>query len=196
MSPYPRPPQHTLAGAAERGLLVDGSVLLFRGRSRLARAIQLGGRSEYSHAAMLATWMGQPLCLEVRELRGGRVVTLESQVRRYSGQIDLYAVAPMQLNEQRRAAVRAMVRFAGEPYGYAAVAREALLHLPVVRWWTSPSYDDQSDWDGSPPYCSQAVAIALRAGGVDPVPRLADTHTEPGDLARSSALELLCTLVA
>ena len=45
-------------------------------------------------------------------------------------------------------------------------------------------YDEQRK-DGDPPFCSEAVSIAVQAGGVDPVPTLADRYTEPGDLARS-----------
>ena len=37
--------------------------------------------------------------------------------------------------------------------------------------------------------------MAMRAGGVDPVPNLADRLTEPGDLARSAFYEYRFTLL-
>jgi hypothetical protein len=66
--------------------------------------------------------------------------------------------------------------------------------LPVVRWLVRPVTDDRAN-GAHPPFCSQAVAIACRAGGVDPVPNLADRLTEPGDLARSPFFRYRFTLV-
>src|SRR5690242_20741871 len=79
--------------ADARRYLRDGDLLLFRGRGLVARAIRTAGRSTYSHAAMVAWCHGLCMCLELREFRGGRAVTLESQVRRFPGQVDLYTVS-------------------------------------------------------------------------------------------------------
>lgn len=180
--------------AAADGELRCGDVLLFRGRSIVARAIGVAGRSAYSHAAMLGIWRGTAMVMEVREFVGGRLVTLDSQVARYSGQIDVFTVRGRAY--YRYQAVDAMLRLAGCEYGYWGVARAALAHLPIVRWRLAPQADDLESWDGSAPFCSQGVAMAMRAGEVDPVPNLADRSTEPGDLARSAALEYRCTLVS
>ena len=59
----------------------DGDLLLFRGRGLAARCIGVAGRSDYSHAARAVWWGNDLFCCEVRELNGGRAVTLESQVR-------------------------------------------------------------------------------------------------------------------
>ena len=165
----------------------DGDLLLFRGSGCIARLIGLAGRSEYTHAGR-AVWWGKDLfCCEVRELKGGRAVTLESQVRRFPGAIDVFEVNPSARwrDFNRRGAVRFMRRLAGCDYGYRGVLLAALRHVPLWRFLVRPDSDDQRVAE-QPPFCSQACAMADRvAGGVDPVPHLADRLTEPADLARS-----------
>jgi hypothetical protein len=165
----------------------DGDLLLFRGRGLVSRLIGVAGRSEYSHAAR-AVWWGRDLfCCEVRELRGGRAVTLESQVRKFPGLIDVFEVNPANRWREydRRGAVRYMRRLAGCDYGYLGVLQAALRHAPLWRFLVHPDSDDQRA-PGQPPFCSQASTMADRlGGGVDPVPHLADRLTEPADLARS-----------
>lgn len=167
---------------AERDLR-DGDLLLFRRRG----LISIAGRGVHSHAAKLAWWDETPFCLEVREWYGGRAVTLASQVRRCPGRIDVFRPNPQERwgEYDATAATRYMRRLAGCDYGYVSVLRAALLHLPLVRLWQTPETEDHAI-DTRPPFCSQACAMADRiAGGVDPVPHLADRLTEPSDLARS-----------
>src|SRR5690606_19939014 len=125
--------------------LSDADLLLFRreGLLSFSHLISTAGRSEYSHAAMLGHCHGLLLCLEMRELRGGRAVTLESQVRRYPGRIDVFTLR----SEYREAfdrfgAVKAMMRRCGGEYSYAGILSAALLHLPGVRLLASPNTDD------------------------------------------------------
>src|SRR4029079_15323530 len=56
--------------------ILDADLLLWRRRGLIASA----GRGAYSHAGKAAWWGDDLFCLEVREWRGGRAVTLESQV--------------------------------------------------------------------------------------------------------------------
>jgi len=65
----------------------DADLLLFRRRG----LISIAGRGEHSHAAKAAWWDDDLFCLEIREFKGGRAVTLESQVERFSGRIDVLA---------------------------------------------------------------------------------------------------------
>jgi hypothetical protein len=165
----------------------DGDLLLFRGRGVVARLISVAGRSEYTHAARAVWWGNDLFCCEVRELRGGRAVTLESQVRRFPGLIDVFEVNPQRRWREydRRGAVRFMRRLAGCDYGYLGVLQAALRHAPLWRFLVRPESDDHHAPD-QPPFCSQASTMADRlGGGVDPVPHLSDRLTEPADLARS-----------
>ena len=65
-------------------------MLLFRRRGLIA----IAGRGEHSHAAKAAWWGDDLFCLEVREWHGGRAVTLESQVAKFPGRIDVYHTNP------------------------------------------------------------------------------------------------------
>lgn len=168
-------------------LIRDGDLLLFRGRGVLSRLIGTVGRSEYTHAGR-AVWWGELLfCCEVREFKGGRAVTLESQVQKFPGMIDVFETNPSRRwrDYDRRGAVQFMRRLAGCDYGYLGVLKAAVRHLPVWRFLIRPDMNDQKR-TSQPPFCSQACAMADRiGGGVDPVPHLADRVTEPADLARS-----------
>ncbi len=155
------------------------------------------GRGQHSHAAKAAWWDDDLFCLEFRAIRGGRAVTLSSQVNRYPGRIDVFEANP----EGRwphyapAAAARFMRRLTGQDYGWVNLLLVALLHTPVVRCLLSPGTEDDHV-SARPPFCSQAVAMADRiGGGVDPVPLLADRLTEPADLARSPFYRYRFTLV-
>lgn len=183
--------------ADRRSEIADGDLLLYRSRGVIASLIRVAGRSDYSHAARAAWWGDDLFCCEVRGLTGGRAVTLASQVRRYPGLIDVYETNPSNRwpHYDRPAAVRYLRLLAGSDYGWTAILAAATLHLPVVRLLVRPELSD-SVTSSRPPYCSQACALADRlGGGVDPVPRLADRLTEPGDLARSNFYRYRFTLV-
>jgi hypothetical protein len=169
------------------GTIWSGDLLLFRGCGLISRLIGTAGRSRYTHAAKAVWWGNELFCCEVRELHGGRAVTLESQVRRYPGQIDVFDRDPdyrwPEYDDDR--AIQFMQRLAGCDYGYAGLLKAAVLHVPFWRLLVKPELDD-SAIANHPPFCSHACAMADRlGGGVDPVPHLADRITEPGDLARS-----------
>ena len=168
-------------------LIRDGDLLLFCGDGIVSRLIGTAGRSEYTHAARAVWWGDQLFCSEVRELKGGRAVTLESQVRKHPGKIDVFETNPSRRwpEYDRHGAVRYMRRLAGCDYGYFGVLRAALRHVPLWRFLVRPDMNDTQQ-SSQPPFCSQACAMADRiGGGVDPVPHLADRVTEPADLARS-----------
>ncbi len=174
----------------------NGDLLLFRGRGFLSRLIGTAGRSEYTHAARAIWWGDVLFCCEVRELKGGRAVTLVSQVRKFPGLIDVFAVNPDNRwpEYDRHGANRFMLQLAGCDYGYGGLLQAALLHAPFCRLLVTPATEDMHV-ETRPPFCSQACAMADRlGGGVDPVPHLADRLTEPADLARSAFYRYRFTL--
>jgi len=171
----------------------DGDLLLFRRRN----LISIAGRGEHSHAAKAAWWAGDLFCLEVRELAGGRAVTLSSQVERCPGRIDVYQTNPEGRwpEYDRAGATRFMRRLAGCQYGWVNLIAVSFLHLPWIRLCIRANTDDRAV-SRRPPFCSQAVAMADRiGGGVDPVRHLTDRLTEPCDLARSPFYRYRFTLV-
>lgn len=188
------PTTRTLTLRQARAEACDGDLLLFRGRGLFSSVIRWLGRSEYSHAAMAGWWGTDLMCLETRERKGGRAVTLESQVRRYPGCIDLFAGIGHKSSSKGSDVLRQMRQMTGADYGYWGIYYAALLHLPLVRRLLRPTVDLTSV-EKRPPFCSQAVAWAYAMGDIDPVPQLAHRFTEPGDLARSLAFKYRGTLV-
>jgi hypothetical protein len=171
----------------------NADLLLFRRRNCLSRLIAVAGRSEYVHAAMAGWWKDRLMCVEMTA-GGGRAQLLSNLVARWPGVIDVYQANAGHQRFSRDKALLAMIGITGKPYGWLNLFRAALLHLPVFRFLARPDPNDSqpSTW---PPFCSQAVAAADRAGGVDPVPNLADRLTEPADLARSAFFNYRFTLI-
>lgn len=183
-----------------RSGIEHGDLLLFRARRSLSHlVIARGGRTRYTHAARVAWEDGELRCLDTIQGTGGRNVSLRDQVERYPGHWDVFrpsiAVAEaLGCTYEPDIAVNKVREYVDRPYGWKSLARAALVHLPVVRFFVKPETDDQASvtW---PPYCSQLQAMGDRAAGFDPVVNLADRMTEPGDLARSLFYEYQFTLV-
>lgn len=174
----------------------DGDLLLFRGRGLFSRIIKIGGRSEYSHAAMTGWCRGMLMCLEMRERAGGRCVTLESQVKRLPGQIDVYTVrAEFAKLYSGFDAATEMLRKCGREYGATSLIAAAFSHLAIARLFHTPATVDDVKREDLPEFCSQAVSTAAQfGGGFDPCPNAAGRMTEPGDLARSNLWQYRWTL--
>lgn len=174
----------------------NGDPLLFlRTPDIESDAIAVAGRSDIVHAGM-AAWRedGVLCCLETLQGIGGRQVPLAEYVDAYPGRILVKKLAPEFRHKYNRAkAVAKMREIVDKPYGWWAVLKASLIHLTVIRWFVKPETDDNAN--GSLPYCSMAVSRAMRAGNVDPVRKLGDGWTEPGDLDRSAALVDYCYLV-
>lgn len=187
--------------------------------SAISQYIAGKGRSDKSHALLLA-WrhadQSTLLVAESREGRGGQVLTLASQVARFPGQIDIYrpkAPCPRILSE--RAATIA-VNWSGRGYSYPGIWRIWLADKPWLRTIAEQAYDlagvqnpfpirevVPSPWE-EPKICSQLCVWAYRKAkselfyslspeelGFEIVPNLNDRFIEPGDIDRSGALELV-----
>jgi hypothetical protein len=179
--------------AQARQQIRTADLLLFRRRNWITRLIAVAGRSEYVHAAMAGWWKDRLMCVEMTS-GGGRAQLLSNLVACWPGVIDVYQANAAGRRFSRERALATMIGITGKQYGWVNLFRAALLHLPVFRFLVQPDADDSetSNW---PPFCSQAVSIADRAGGVDPVPNLADRLTEPADLSRSTFYAYRFTLV-
>jgi hypothetical protein len=171
----------------------NADLLLFRRRSRLTRLIAVAGRSQYVHAAMAGWWKDRLMCVEMTS-SGGRAQLLSNLVEQWPGAIDVYRANADHRRFSRQRALHAMIGITGKRYGWLNLFRAALLHMPAFRFLAQPDANDDAT-SNEPPFCSQAVAMADRTGGVDPVPNLADRLTEPGDLARSTFFEYRFTLI-
>ncbi len=178
----------------DRAALRPADVLLARGRGLVSWRIALRGRGPWSHAALVARCAEQWLINEVREWYGGRLVTLDSQVREQPGRIDVYRYRFGLTEEQTRRITATMAGFAGRRYGYWRVLQAGLTHTWLLSALRPPTLAEAQNGLGGPLFCSQAVSLAYVAAGIDLVPNLASQYTEPADLARSGLLRYVCTL--
>jgi len=147
-----------------RGEIRDTDLLLFRRRDWYTRLIGVAGRSPYVHAAMAGWWKDRLMCVEMTS-GGGRAQLLSNIVARWPGVVDVYHANAARRRFSRSRALLTMIGITGKQYGWMNLCRAALLHLPAFRFLVPPDTNDaeNSSW---PPFCSQAVAMAARAGGV------------------------------
>ncbi|GAG35017.1 unnamed protein product, partial [marine sediment metagenome] len=171
----------------------------YRGRGWISRAIQYATGGPHSHSAMLRRNPASVDVLELREFHGGRVRPLRAEVAKHPGRIDLFSPNACERwsgnhyddpasDWDAAGAVHYMELLAKLPYGYRSVLRIALRQAPLI-WRLYPIETCDVICQQSRqirPFCSHAVALALRLGGhVDCVPRLPDYLTTPNDLTHS-----------
>ena len=177
-----------------RGQINDADIALFRpGWKPSSNMIAYFShkRSPYCHAAMVAWWHQRLFLLHTVQWRGGEGLALSQQVRDYPGHWDIYRVKKnRKFNSQ--AAVNAAIDTVGKDYGWYALARAGITHLPFIRGWFPPRKEDEEN--GNLEYCSSAVDSWVRKGGIDLCPNLAGKFTEPGDIANSDSLKYMFTL--
>lgn len=184
-----------------RESIEHGSLLLFRGKGLISDAIEVAGRSPYSHAA-LASWVlrtprerGVLMAVEVREGYGGRMVNLSSQVRKFPGQIDVYRPT-RSLRESCPIGhvVVEMVRITGHDYGYWAVARAALQYVPFARWFVRKDWGRPTEVCGDLDCSGTIDYVFFKHGDVKLVPNCEHENVTPGDLGRCPLFEYEVTL--
>ena len=192
----------------------EADVLLFRGEGLISWLIKRYGSGVHSHAGM-AHWDGDNLeCLEFREFKGGRGVSLERQVETHPDNIDVFRVSPIiSVNSFKNKSTETpykhdskkicftddvakkttdvMLDLTGLPYGWKNFWKLGKHYLPFVRLAKQNIKDD----DPTDVFvCSTAVAYAFRKAYIDPVPYLADAAVMPADLARSALFKYQFTI--
>jgi len=198
-----------------RSEIQTGDVLLYRGKSIMSRCIQTASQGPYSHVG-LAGWVNgseyaRLFAYEMHAFAGGSATHLRSHAELWPGQIDVYHVSDMHVvfkqdsqngklqgypkTYNRRKAMALMAEFC-EPgaYGWHHLCVNALIHLPIIRWWVRPPTDDQINDRSRPPFCSEAVAYVLKHAFTDVVLNTPDHWTKPYDLAQSPLLHYKFTL--
>ena len=199
----------------------EADVLLFRGEGLISWLIKRYGSGVHSHAAM-AHWDKHNLeCVEFREFKGARSVSLKSQVETHPDNIDVFRPAHVlhhnkfsgwPSNEEQRSikvtydekeqvdifsesiahsVSDVMLDLTGLPYGWKNFMKLAKHYLPCCRLAKQNIKDEEPT---NVFVCSTAVAYAYRKAYVDPVPYLADTAVTPADLARSALFKYQFTI--
>lgn len=171
--------------------LMPADLVLYRADATLMDlTIEAVTHSLWIHGGMLA-WdedHGRWEILDTIAWHGGQRTPLVEAVRKNPGHWDLFrANADNRWPEFNRAvAVARMDQFVGRPYGWKSLCWDGFSHIPLI----GPDRDtkDGAD-DGALPFCTEATAIATRAGGVDPWPHLASRFVEPVHVAESPFFE-------
>ncbi len=175
--------------------LENGDILQYRGSGLISSWIRFATHGVHSHSAMLRVDEFQHHdVLEIREFKGGRAVPLVGEVEKYPGRIDVFRPRDELFHYNRIKAVEAMRELTARDYGYWGIARLAAQRVPFLWRFLRTSTKDIED-KGTAPFCSHAVALACRAGNVDPVPRKPDDLVTPADLTNSLLFDYRCTLV-
>lgn len=195
----------------------EGDVLLFRGISWASWIIKKASDGLYSHcgiASFVYDNKGQRIgleCIEFKEWKGSRAISLENYVQENSGIIDVFRPSPthtlLEYDKAKDEVKRVKYFFVGRdittnfrkltglPYGWSRIWWLAQLRLPFLRWLAhDESYIDILKEKHIYPVCSTVVAYLFHKYYTDLVYYRSDEYTEPSDLARSPLLNYLFTI--
>ena len=181
-------------------LIQEADVLLFRGQGIISWLIKRYGSGVHSHVGIAHWDNGNLQCVEFREFKGGRSVSLKTQVDNNPFGIDVFRAAKridyehnnhILSDSVKSDITTTMLKFTGLPYGWKNIWKLAKHYLPFFRLEPQNIKDNNATKIF---VCSTAVAYAYRTSYVDPIPYLADPAVTPADLARSSLFEYQFTI--
>lgn len=196
--------------------IAEGDIILFRGKGIISWFIGKFGGSKYSHVGV-ASWHGFNgssilEIIEMRELIGSRSTSLESQVKRFPGQIDIFRPQPTYysnyFNKKENKVIdyklpfdgkritACMRNLTGQDYNYGTIWQILKSKLFGFRLFTDfdSMSDDKLEMKGDKYVCSTMLAKCLSSNGYDIIKNKADQFIEPGDFAKSTYLDYLFTL--
>ena len=189
-------------------LINEADVLLFQAKGFIGKGITAYTGGKHSHTG-LAHWDNDRLyCVEQREFKGGRSVTLESQVK--GSTIDVYRASPLvtkpdnigedhvdwtlaRFNEEKAKKVTSTaLSLTGQPYGWKNIWEIFKGYAPGFRLMYRPKNGD--DTLSQAYVCSTVVTYSYRINYADPCPNLSDARTTPADIAQSALFHYLFTI--
>ncbi len=181
-------------------LIQEADILLFRGKGIISWLIQRYGSGVHSHVGIAHWDNGNLQCVEFREFKGGRSVSLKTQVNNTPFGIDVFRAAKRidyendsyVLDDIKKSKITTvMLKLTGLPYGWKNIWKLVKHYLPFCRLASQNIKDNNATKIF---VCSTAAAYAYRISYIDPVPYLADASVTPSDLARSALFEYQFTL--
>ena len=181
-------------------LIQEADILLFRGKGIISWLIQRYGSGVHSHVGIAHWDNGNLQCVEFREFKGGRSVSLKTQVDNSPFGIDVFRAAKRVdyendsyvLDDTTKFKITTiMLKLTGLPYGWKNIWKLFKHYLPFCRLAPQNIKDNNATKIF---VCSTAAAYAYRTSYIDPVPYLADSAVTPSDLARSSLFQYQFTI--
>lgn len=172
---------------ALRQSLEDGDIIMCVGKGPMSRLIRWLSKSKASHAGIIMRWHERVLVAEATGKHGVHVWPLSECIKKYDGRVALYKPTA---DARRRLDVDALHQNVITHLG-VGYRTSSLFQIGWHLIWSRPRA--MKDPERRPPkrefVCSELVAAAYRAGGVDLVKDVPDGFTTPGDLERSPELE-------
>lgn len=149
-----------------RHLIKDGDNAMLRNGGLVARLSD----GDYTHVGK-CLWLRDPhgnptvlMIAELREGRGGQILTLSSQVTRFPGKIDIFR--PLCSPAAAAYSAEFVAKMAGHDYGWSNIRLACFKRLTLLRLVTGMKFHtpgtELSKW-GEPKHCSQAVCWGERA---------------------------------
>ena len=181
-------------------LIQEADILLFRGKGIISWLIKRYGSGVHSHVGIAHWDNGNLQCVAFREFKGGRSVSLKTQVDNSPFGIDVFRAAKRVdyendsyvLDDSTKFKITTiMLKLTGLPYGWKNIWKLFKHYLPFCRLAPQNIKDNNATKIF---VCSTAAAYAYRTSYIDPVPYLADSAVTPSDLARSSLFQYQFTI--
>lgn len=170
-----------------REKILDGDILMYRGRSLQSRIIRWITGSPYSHAGLAAWWNDRLMVLEAVN-RGVLVSPLSLNVRHYAGSVEWFTVDGISHDDRAR-----LVAFAQRELGKEYATWRALV-LGVKMLFGRSQEDRDALRRERKLFCSLYVASTYNAIGRDLKEGVSDRFTSPGDIARSPIVRRVAAL--
>jgi len=167
----------------ERLNILDGSLALYHANWKPSNQwISYAGGTRHCHAGMVFWSHGHLLLLDMRQGVGGQTYRFSEEVKACPGAWDIYTI--IDPNYCSDDAIRTMLEIIGKKYGWGSVGKAlfmaAVRMTPILKSYYQKVVPDASE--DTFPFCSMAVSRAVKGGGVDLCPKIADQFTEPGNL--------------
>lgn len=191
-------------------LINEADILLYRSDNSIVNwLISKYSKSIYSHAAVATIDDGEVKGLEFKEFVGSRITDLESEVNG-GKQIDIFRVSPIitsvyltktgftdTINYRFSKLTAKMItkdikKIIGKKYRYTILFNMFKNLLPFYRFKITK---DIQDGEPKKMVCSTLIAYFYRKYFLDLVPFASDYDVAPGDIARSSLVNYLFTVV-
>jgi hypothetical protein len=165
-----------------RSKILNGDVLLYKGKGFISRLIKLFTHSAYSHAG-LAVWWNERLMVMEAVSKGVVVTPLSRNIEQYHGDVDWYASREPISEDDRIRLARFAQRQLGKGYSHWGVFLIAVF-IALKR----PFDRDNTFYRSKRLFCSFYVAESYDSIERDLRRDKADRFTTPDDIARSPLL--------
>lgn len=196
---------------AAKNYLNDADIILFRGKGVISKAIRVFSGGMYTHVGIVSYSTNMLELLEFREFKGARAINLEREIKKHSGQMDVfrcidkitrtnYSIYENRIVHKtselnKMGVIKCMRQLLGANYDYGTIWSIFKRQIPIIRWLYNGNGENEDVKNKSSKVCSTSVAHCFSSVDFDLVPNKSNYLITPTDISRSSFLSYLFTLV-